>query len=234
MRNAPSPRDLFVVASLCVFSLLSACTDAASKRPIGATCVDNTECEAGVCGGGVCLDPDLDTDLDGLVNHIEAGLGTDPVLADTDGDGVSDGDEVGRDLAHPNDSDGDGRIDARESATDDCDSDAIPDQADPSDGLDAKGACRVVVVSPCTALCARATQLGCPNVSPGCLTACGDAFTAMDNVCRARFANAGACVAAAPESACADPGNPSWQLFIPDTVCTEAIDLVDVCLPPDR
>jgi hypothetical protein len=54
----------------------------------------------------------------------------------------------------------------------------------------------------------------------------------MDATCRARFANAGACVAAAPEATCAEGTNPSWQLSLPDTVCTEAIDLVNACLPP--
>lgn len=35
-----------------------------------------------------------DTDADGLTNDEEAKLGTDPLKADTDGDGISDGDEV--------------------------------------------------------------------------------------------------------------------------------------------
>lgn len=229
--HPPSRVRVSRALSVLFFMALGACTDDASKRPLGASCTDNVECEAGVCGGGICLDPDLDTDLDGLVNHLEAALGTDPVVSDSDGDGVLDGVEIGGDLAHPLDTDRDGRIDALESATDDCDSDGAADQVDASDGLDAKGACRVVVVTPCPALCDRATALACPNVVPGCLTACGEAFTAMDATCRARFANAGACVAAAPEATCAEGTNPSWQLSLPDTACTEAVDLVNACLP---
>ena len=47
------------------------------------------------CGGSLATidDPDLDADNDGLTNAIEAELGTDPNMADTDGDGLSDGDE---------------------------------------------------------------------------------------------------------------------------------------------
>ena len=37
---------------------------------------------------------DVDSDLDGLSDKIENGLGTNPSLADTDLDGVKDGDEI--------------------------------------------------------------------------------------------------------------------------------------------
>ncbi|KAA3637779.1 MAG: hypothetical protein DWP97_00180 [Calditrichaeota bacterium] len=53
----------------------------------------------------------LDTDGDGLTDAEEAILGTDPTLTDTDGDGIDDFTEVGS-VASPNDSDGDGTIDA--------------------------------------------------------------------------------------------------------------------------
>lgn len=47
-------------------------------------------------GSGVTLDPNADTDGDGLTNGFEAGvLTTDPRKADTDGDGVTDGFEYG-------------------------------------------------------------------------------------------------------------------------------------------
>ena len=39
--------------------------------------------------------PDADPDLDGLPNLDEAGLGTNPFAADTDGDGLTDGEECG-------------------------------------------------------------------------------------------------------------------------------------------
>ena len=41
-----------------------------------------------------CPNPTLDSDKDGLPDCREAELGTDPHKADTDGDGLSDGDEV--------------------------------------------------------------------------------------------------------------------------------------------
>lgn len=43
------------------------------------------------------IDLTLDTDQDGLPDHIEEGLGTDPRDPDSDRDGVSDGDEVNED-----------------------------------------------------------------------------------------------------------------------------------------
>jgi hypothetical protein len=59
-----------------------------------------------------------DPDADGLSNDQEAALGTDPLRADTDGDGVKDGDEVN--VYHTNpllaDTDGDGFSDGDETA----------------------------------------------------------------------------------------------------------------------
>jgi hypothetical protein len=59
-----------------------------------------------------------DVDADGLTNEQEASLGTDPRDPDTDGDGISDGDEVNFYLTNPLnwDSDGDGQGDAAELA----------------------------------------------------------------------------------------------------------------------
>ena len=71
-----------------------------------------------------------DPDEDGLSNTQETALGTDPNKADTDGDSVKDGDEVGNDPANPIDSDGDGKIDALESNKADADNDGSSDEAD--------------------------------------------------------------------------------------------------------
>ena len=60
-----------------------------------------------------------DFDHDGLTNAEEWALRVNPALADTDGDGVSDGDEVHEHHTDPNqtDSDGDGLSDSGRSAT---------------------------------------------------------------------------------------------------------------------
>jgi len=57
-----------------------------------------------------------DTDNDGLNDKIEKDLGTDPLKADTDGDGLTDGDEVNKFSTDPLkvDTDGDGLLDAEE------------------------------------------------------------------------------------------------------------------------
>ncbi|MCO5726070.1 gliding motility-associated C-terminal domain-containing protein, partial [Robiginitalea marina] len=75
---------------------------------------------------------DTDTDGDGLLDGIEAALGTDPNNLDTDGDGIDDGTEVGPDPTNPLDEDGDGIIDALESTIEDADGDLVNDQQDPA------------------------------------------------------------------------------------------------------
>jgi hypothetical protein len=50
---------------------------------------DDSDCFAALACAG-----ETDTDSDGLTDHEEAALGTDPTEADTDGDGVDDGAEV--------------------------------------------------------------------------------------------------------------------------------------------
>ena len=113
--------------------LFVAASGDAGKRPLGSECTSDGECADGLCISGLCLDPDADDDLDGLTNRIEGALGSDPRNPDSDGDGVADGDEVGVDLANPADGDGDGKVDALESASADSDGDCIPDQRDPDD-----------------------------------------------------------------------------------------------------
>ncbi len=114
---------MFMLAS----ATLVACGDE-GKRPLGDECSSDAQCESGICGGSVCLDPEGDEDLDGLTNSVEANLGSSPVDRDTDADGIEDGDEV--DQIINVDTDGDGEADVIESATVDADSDCIPDQYD--------------------------------------------------------------------------------------------------------
>ncbi|MCC6620378.1 MAG: hypothetical protein IT385_03940 [Deltaproteobacteria bacterium] len=110
---------------------LAACPDD-EKRPLGSTCNDDEDCAEGQCLAGYCLDPQADDDLDTLANGLEAGLGTNPLEADTDDDGVPDAEEIG-DAGDPADGDGDGKVDAIESRVADADGDCVPDQRDPDD-----------------------------------------------------------------------------------------------------
>ncbi len=93
--------------------------DPANSDPCVPT-ADNAACQS------------LDSDGDGLANAREAEVGTDPDNPDSDGDGANDGAEVGDDPAAPLDGDGDGIIDALDSATADADGDGVMDQQDPA------------------------------------------------------------------------------------------------------
>ena len=75
---------------------------------------------------------DVDTDGDGLLDGVEAVLGTDPNDPDTDSDGIDDGVEVGPDTDNPLNEDDDEFIDALDSNILDTDLDEINDQQDPA------------------------------------------------------------------------------------------------------
>ncbi len=77
------------------------------------------------------IDPTADADADGLLDAQEECLtGTKPDSPDSDGDGLTDGDEV-EDVHSPRDTDGDGEIDALD---DDDDGDGILTATEISDG----------------------------------------------------------------------------------------------------
>src|SRR4051812_48534446 len=73
-----------------------------------------------------------DSDGDGLTNAQEDTLGTGRNNADTDGDGVNDGAEVGGSVNTPLDSDGDGTPNVLESSVLDTDGDGVVNQIDSS------------------------------------------------------------------------------------------------------
>lgn len=115
-----------------------ACSDP-ERRPLGATCGDDAQCASGLCLANQCVDPAGDEDGDGLTNSVEAALGTDAFVVDTDLDGKDDLTERGTGSS-PTDTDGDGLPDAIESAIADADRDCVPDELDPEDaGLDPNG-----------------------------------------------------------------------------------------------
>ncbi len=118
-----------MVRYLLLSVVLVACGDGSKKRPLGESCVASDECASGLCASGQCLDPEADNDVDGLTNRIEAGLGTDPLMADSDGDGIADPDELTEQVT-PKDTDGDGLLDALESAAADEDLDCLSDERD--------------------------------------------------------------------------------------------------------
>ncbi|MGD8861371.1 MAG: DUF3344 domain-containing protein [Myxococcales bacterium] len=96
------------------------CTDPAAP---------DCDTDTGTCE---CADPSGvcdDMDMDGISDGAEQDLGTDPMDADTDDDGVLDGDEVGPD----SDSDGDGVINALDP---DSDNDGLPDGTELGLGCD--------------------------------------------------------------------------------------------------
>jgi hypothetical protein len=144
-------------------------TDSKCGLNEGVGCVSNAECRMNACGsdkkcglvlGESCTanpanDPcrgalacnatskvcDTDSDSDGLADSQEKTLGTDPNNADSDGDGIKDGVEVGSDAAKAIDTDADGKIDALDS-DDDGDSILTKDEiadAKVSDDVDGDG-----------------------------------------------------------------------------------------------
>jgi len=131
---------------------LAACSDSPHKLGLGSTCDSDAECSSGLCFESHCFDPVADSDDDTLLNGFEIGLGLDPRSVDSDGDGKPDPDELGP-SQQLLDTDGDGSIDALESAIADHDGDCIVDELDPADdtpdpsGCSAFGSCDDVVAA---------------------------------------------------------------------------------------
>ncbi len=113
-------------------SLRFACGTALDARSIGldpACPKANAQCtlsdvwsDAIPCGASSC---GIDTDGDGVFDHVETFLGTDPTKKDSDSDGIDDNVELslsgGEGPFRPIDTDGDGIIDAKDTDSDnDC------------------------------------------------------------------------------------------------------------------
>lgn len=135
---ASSPRE-------CVgCSTSGQCDDPAN--PDCNTTTGTCECAIGV---GTCDD----TDDDGISDPAEGELGTDPMDADTDDDGVIDGDELGPDQDH----DGDGLINALDS---DSDNDGLPD------GTELGLPCDHPDIDPREARCKPDADMGATKTNP--------------------------------------------------------------------
>ncbi len=155
-------RIVFLVLST---AFIAACGDD-DKLPIGATCGDDSQCASGICAANVCLDPAGDEDGDGIINGLEASLGSNPVDVDSDGDGKLD--EVEFDAISPRDSDGDSRPDLIESAIADRDGDCVVDETDP----DEDGAGELIAELCLTAgVCSAGVELTC-DLGQGVATGC--------------------------------------------------------------
>jgi len=118
--------------------------DDGDGTPTAEECPGGPPCEEDVDGDDVPdhLDgqdwdgPIADADSDGLDNGLEEDLGSNPYHADSDGDGIVDGDELGDDPLDPVDSDGDGIADLLDPDDDD---DGIPTAVEGDDDIDGDG-----------------------------------------------------------------------------------------------
>lgn|GEM_PF-1718916 len=130
-RSRSSATGRWLCASLALAVVFVGCGDGA-RRPLGSSCGADSQCESGMCAASICVDPGGDEDLDGVPNRLEATLGSNLFAADTDGDGISDRDELGADFS-ATDGDSDGVPDIVESTIEDADGDCITDQYDAND-----------------------------------------------------------------------------------------------------
>ncbi|MCK4389375.1 MAG: DUF5011 domain-containing protein, partial [Desulfobacterales bacterium] len=95
---------------------ISPCLDATDRTDAGVDLDGITRPQYTAWEMGAYEFEALDTDSDGLPDYVEASIDTDPDVADTDGDGLNDGEEVHTYGTDPNslDSDGDGLEDGEE------------------------------------------------------------------------------------------------------------------------
>ncbi len=152
-----------------------------SALPLGAACTSDTACATGYCepiygGDGSlrrCVEPDADPDGDGLANFAERLAGSNPNHADTDGDGLLDGDEWGPVTGVPRDRDGDGKPDLLEHDGQDADADCLLDPDDPADDV-AAGPTQLAAVACTLGVCAgNTTDAQCTGGVVRCIAKSG-------------------------------------------------------------
>ena len=155
---------MFVTLLVAIFIGLAACGPTPASS-IGAICAADGDCASGFCIETPntaqtaatartlhCAEPDADPDQDGLPSFAERLAGSDPFDADSDHDGIGDGDEWGPVVATARDRDGDGKPDLIESDDADADNDCLRDPDDNADNA---------VASPAALAAARCTQGVC-------------------------------------------------------------------------
>lgn len=178
-----SHQQLWLV-SLFLPATLMACPDEA-RRPIGATCNEDAACLSGLCAENVCLEPTSDNDGDGLTNEFEARIGSNPLERDTDGDTVSDAEELATDRT-VTDTDLDGHADIVESKTADQDGDCITDQYDADDKVMSTDLSPMLpVVCRRAGICAEpaALSVACPAGVATCVYTAVPAFADPEALC---------------------------------------------------
>ena len=171
-------------AVAALLMLLSACGPAGGGR-VGDVCAEDGECESGFCYERRCLLAEGDDDLDGVRNSLERDFGSDLHNADSDDDGLGDLAEYGN-LSAPLDTDGDGVIDAVESATADADGDCIADQEDSADRVRAENVPALVPAHcPSAGVCAEAAErrASCTEGIPRCVLGAVPDWEAVESRC---------------------------------------------------
>jgi len=194
-----------IAASLLLASLaLGGCPE--ERRKVNESCASDSECETGLCYG-TCLVSWEDNDADGLVNAVERELGSDPLNADTDGDGSDDGAEVAASpLADLLDADGDEVADVLESLVTDTDGDCVVDQLDPANDTpgDSIDLMRELACPPNQGVCTDVT-LGCDGQQATCTVNSPDYEAGGETLCDGLDND---CDGLVDEDVCSPPGAP--------------------------
>jgi hypothetical protein len=151
---------LLVIAYYCLALFVSPAQAATKKADSDHDGIPNHWEKIHGLNPNKAADAAFNPDHDGLKNLAEFQNGTDPSVSDTDGDGLSDGDEVNEFETDPTDSDtdDDGTVDGEDDANDDgiADENEDGDNGEGEDGV----AATIVSFDPATGLLTMTSSLG--------------------------------------------------------------------------